>query len=222
MKKRYPIALAALAVGAILPASAQYYNIANQVSNMIQAPLNGSGRYKGFVDVNYTKGLGKMEADFLEFSTTQGYQYNSWFFMGAGLGASIVFSHQDNNVAPGYWDGPEFTGRTSKTSGVMIPLFTDFRFTPMGDSAGLYVDIKLGCSFLVGKDYLRINRGYLTNQEYFYLKPSIGFKIPCNSQNSKQAIDIGVSYQLLTSNYWSGYYSDQTLNGLGVNLGFEW
>lgn len=221
MKKIYALTVAALAASSI-PAAAQYYSIANQVANVLQAPLNGSGRYKGFADISYVKGLGNIEADFLEFSTSQGYQYNSWFYMGVGLGASVVFSHPDNNVDPGYWNQPQWAERPSRTTGVMIPLFTDFRFTPWGNTFGLYIDLRVGCSFLVGKDYLRINRGYLTNQEYFYLRPSLGFKIPVNKENPKQALDFGVTYQLLTSNYWSGYYSDQAINGVGFTLSYEW
>lgn len=221
MKKIYALAVAALASSTI-PVAAQYYSIANQVANVLQAPLNGSGRYKGFADVSYVKGLGNIEADFLEFSTSQGYQYNSWFYMGVGLGASVVFSHPDNTVAPGYWDQPQWAERPSTTTGVMIPLFTDFRFTPWGNTFGLYIDLRVGCSFLVGKDYLRINRGYLTNQEYFYLRPSLGFKIPVNKEKPKQALDFGVTYQLLTSNYWSGYYTDQAINGVGFTLSYEW
>lgn len=222
MKKIYTIGIIAAAAMAVIPAEAQYYSIANQLANVIQAPLNGSGRYKGFADISYLKGLGNVEADFLEFSTSQGYQYNSWFYMGVGLGASVVFSHQDDNVAPGYWQQPEWAMRNSRTTGVMIPLFTDFRFTPWGNSFGLYIDLRVGCSFLVGKDYLRINRGYLTNQEYFYLRPSIGYKIPVNKNNPKQAIDVGATYQLLTSNYWSGYYTNKAVNAVGLTLSYEW
>lgn len=221
MKKIYAIAAAALIA---IPATvnAQYYNIANQVANVLQAPLNGSPRYKGFVEASYIKGLGNTEADFLEITTSQGMQYNSWLYMGVGLGASVVFSHQNKDVEPNYWSQPGYIDRDSRTTGVMIPLFTDFRFTPWGSDTGLYIDIKAGCSFLVGKDYLRINKGFLTNQEYFYLRPSIGMKVPVNPEKPKQAIDFGVSYQLLTSNYWSGYYTDKAVNGLGLSIGYEW
>ncbi len=221
MKKIY--ALAALALLSVPSAvKAQYYNIANQVANVLQAPLNGLARYKGFVDASYVKGLGNTRADFLEFSTSQGVQYNSWFYMGAGLGVSVVFSHPDDNLPSSYWEQPAFLERSSSKTGVMIPLFTDFRFTPWGNQLGLYVDLRLGCSFLVGNDYLRINQGYLTNQEYFYLKPSIGVKIPVSKEHPKQAFDLGLSYQLLASNYWSGYYSNRAISSMGLTASFEW
>lgn len=220
MKKIYALAAAAL-LGGALATRAQYYNIANQVANMIQSPLSGSGRYKGFVEAGYTRGLGDLSADLYEITTTQGYQYNSWFFMGAGLGVQGISSHPSSKMADDYWVQPGWPD-TNRQRGVMIPLFTDFRFTPWGLGTGVYIDLRAGCSFLMGKDYLRIGQGYLTNQEYFYLKPSIGVRVPVNNSNPKQAIDFGISYQLLASNYWCGYNSNTTLNAIGVNIGFEW
>ncbi|MDE5808403.1 MAG: hypothetical protein K2H76_09820, partial [Muribaculaceae bacterium] len=85
MKIKRLIAALGLFVGTYIfsiPASAQYYEIANQLPSLISPALSGSGRYKGFVDAGYTKTLGEYNADFLEFSTSQGYQYNSWFYMG--------------------------------------------------------------------------------------------------------------------------------------------
>lgn len=223
-------------LGALAPvtAKAQYTSIANQVASALQAPLSGSSAYKGFVEASYLKGLGNLEADFLEFTTTQGFQYNSWFYMGVGLGVQVVFTHVSENFPnydqkPGYpwydptpsdWNGPT---RHSRTSGVMIPLYTDFRFTPTGNDTGVYIDLRLGGDFLVGKNDLRVGDGYITNNEYFYLKPSVGTRIRTNQNNPRQALDIGVSYQLLTANYWGGWGTDhRVMNALGVSLGYEW
>lgn len=204
------------------PAWAQYYGIANQIASALQAPLSGSSRYKGFVEASYTRGLGNINADFLEFTTTQGYQYNSWFFMGVGLGAQVVFGNTESRpetlpspTAPGW-------NLSSHTTGVMIPLYTDFRFTPWGRSTGLYLDLRAGASFLIGRDYLNIGQGYINNQEYFYFKPSLGIKVPVSKDHPDQAFDIGLSYQLLTANYWYGYTSSRVLNNLGLSVGFEW
>ncbi len=70
-------------------ASAQYYQIANQIPQMLQPALSGSLNYKGFVDASYVKGIGQRNADFLELTTTQGFQYSSWFFMGVGAGVKL-------------------------------------------------------------------------------------------------------------------------------------
>ena len=49
-------------------------------------------------------------------------------------------------------------------------------------------------------------------------------RIPINSQNPKQAVNVGLTYQLLTSNNNYTYWHDNsvTLNNLGLTVGFEW
>lgn len=222
MKKNLLPLLILIAVG-VPSANAQYYNIINQATGLLQAPLSGSSSYKGFVEASFVKGIGTPEADFTEITTTQGFQYNSWFFMGLGLGVQLVSSHVDKNylVPPQYLDSPQWNHSSTKT-GCMIPLYTDFRFTPWGTDTGVYLDLRAGCSFLIGRNYLAINQGYLTSQEYFYFKPTLGVRVPISLEKPRQAIDFGVSYQLLTSNYWSGYNSNKVLSALGLTIGYEW
>lgn len=206
-----------------LSASAQYYEIANRIPSLIQPALSGSGQYKGFIEAGYSKTLGNYDADFLELSTSQGFQYNSWFYMGVGLGVDVLFSHKNDDWGSD-WENPSYgSDRGSTTTAAMIPLFTDFRFNIGGNSgASFFIDMKVGCSFLLGNKYISIGDGYLTNQEYFYLRPSIGMRIPTNSRNPKQAVDIGINYRLLTSNYWNSWSRNITLNSIGVSLAFEW
>lgn len=202
-----------------LSASAQYYEIANRIPSLIQPALSGSGQYKGFIEAGYSKTLGNYDADFLELSTSQGFQYNSWFYMGVGLGVDVLFSHKNDDWGSD-WENPSYgSDRGSTTTAAMIPLFTDFRFNIGGNSgASFFIDMKVGCSFLLGNKYISIGDGYLTNQEYFYLRPSIGMRIPTNSRNPKQAVDIGINYRLLTSNYWNSWSRNITLNSIGVSL----
>ena len=204
-------------------ASAQYYEIANRIPSLIQPAISGSLRYKGFVDLGYSKTLGNYNADFLEVSTSQGFQYTSWFYMGVGIGADVLFAHKNDNWGDG-WEDPSYgKDHGSMTTAVMLPLFTDFRFNIGGNKgASFFIDLKLGCSFLLSNKYISIGDGYLTNQEYFYLRPSLGIRIPTNSKNPKQAFDLGVSYKLLTSNYWNSRSRDITLNSLGVTVAYEW
>ncbi len=206
-----------------LSASAQYYEIANRIPSLIQPALSGSGQYKGFIEAGYSKTLGNYDADFLELSTSQGFQYNSWFYMGVGLGVDVLFSHKNDDWGSD-WENPSYgSDRGSTTTAAMIPLFTDFRFNIGGNSgASFFIDMKVGCSFLLGNKYISIGDGYLTNQEYFYLRPSIGMRIPTNSRNPKQAVDIGINYRLLTSNYCNSWSRNITLNSIGVSLAFEW
>lgn len=218
---------ALLAVGIItgssVSASAQYSQIANQLPGLISPMLSGSLNYKGYVEASYLKGIGNKNVDFLSFSTSQGFRYSSWFFMGVGLGADVVFTHtNDENKGNGPWADAPNDPNLAKT-GVMIPIFTDFRANIGGmQSTAFFVDLKLGCSFLAGNNYLQVGDGYLTNREYFYLRPSIGVRIPTNPNNKAQAVNIGVDYQLLTANYWSYWTKSTTISALGATLSYEW
>lgn len=218
MKKFYLSLMIAL-VGLLNPFSlgAQYTNIVNQAADLLQTAVMGGSRYKGFVDATYMGGFGNLQADFVGISTTQGYQYNNWFFMGAGIGVDLVYSKTDSGYNEWNYD------RQVRTNGVMIPIFTDFRFN-IGSktSTSFYFDVKAGGSFLIGKNYLAIENGYINGSEYFMLKPSLGLRVPV-SKSGKQAVNIGISYQLLTCNYW--WYNNSnsgTLNSLGGTVSYEW
>lgn len=204
-------------------ASAQFYQIANQIPNLITPALTGGFRYRGFVDVSYTKGVGNRNADYAELSTTQGFQYADWFFMGAGLGIQAVMTNPRNGA--GGWEtlpGDFDHDRDHSKTGCVIPLYTDFRFDiGKPQSTSFYIDLRLGASFLVSDNYLEVGDGFLTNTECFYFKPSVGLRIPLN-ETGKQAVNVGVSYQLVTSNYWYRYSSDVSLSSIGLSVGFQW
>lgn len=214
-----------------ISASAQYYEIANQLPQLIRPALSGSFNYKGFVDVSYMRGIGDCKADFLDVSTSQGFRYADWFYMGVGIGADVLFSSTDDNWGDGWEHGSPDIEHSSTTTAVMLPLFTDFRFTLGGkstmpdgstrSSVGFFIDLRVGCSFLCSDDWIRINNGYLTNQQYFYLRPSVGLRIPVGT-SGKQAFDIGLCYKLLTSNYWASSKESATLSSLGLTVAFEW
>lgn len=89
-------------------------------------PLPG---YKGFVDLGYSVGTGNYRVNRLEFTTSHGYQFSPYFYMGAGAGVS-------------YYHEPEF---------VSFPLFANPRLTIPTDQGFLpFVDLKIG--YTVGED----------------------------------------------------------------------
>lgn len=207
-------------------ANAQLYEIASQLPSLISPALSGSMRYKGFVEASGTAGIGSNRANFAGVSTSQGFLYSSWFFMGLGLGVDAVMSHQDADdpaTYPGDW--PYYYNHGSSSTKVMIPVFTDFRFI-LGNTSkvGAFIDLKLGAAWLLGDSYLRLQHGRLGGATQFYFKPSIGLRIPVNAQNPRQAMNIGLTYQLTTANnnfyYWSA--QDATLSSIGLTIGYEW
>lgn len=226
---------AALVAAVVAPAArAQVWQATSQLSNMLSPILSGSGRYKGLVEVSGYAGVGDAKINHVEISTSQGYQYNSWFYMGAGIGVDIVHTPEsDAPDAPGYyapsdgWNGSYYGRYGYKRTGVMLPVFTDFRFDiPTGSaptSPSVLIDMRLGASWLLGNRYMMTDHGYLSNQTQFYFRPSVGVRIPVSSSSPRQAIGIGVSYLLLTSgnNYWY-YGGSQTLSAFGASVSFEW
>ena len=214
------IMLLSLAAGA----SAQYYQIASQIPSLISPALSGSFSYKGFVEAYGLAGIGNNRANIVGVSTSQGFKYASWFFMGVGIGLDVAMSHDGDTwayegQAPDYWNHP------SSSTKVMVPVFTDFRFD-LGDQKSIraYIDLKLGASWLMGSSYLQLQHGRLGGTTQFYLKPSVGIRIPVSKANPKQAVSIGLTYQMLTSNdnYAWWYRDGVTLSTLGLAVAFEW
>lgn len=215
------------AIGGTSAAHAQYYQTINQATNMISNALQGGFNYRGMIDASYTGGVGRNGCSSLEFSTTQGFKYANWFYMGIGAGVNVMFAGQgdEEHGRPDGWGNGFNSSYNSHDTGVLIPLYTDFRFLLGSEqNVSMYIDMRVGASFLVGKGYLQTPDGYLDNSEGFYFKPTLGVRVPLSSGNSKQAINFGVSYQLITNSYWnwSGYYSGTTVNSLGASVGFEW
>lgn len=224
MKKsiRRALVAAVMIIAGIGSANAQYYELANQLTNLISPALSGSGRYKGYVEASGLAGVSDVRANFVGVSTSQGFQYADWFFMGAGMGVDVAMAKPNIDSAdsnPSDW----YSHSLSKTK-VMMPIFTDFRFN-IGSrkTASFFIDLKLGAAWLLGSSYLQMKGGYLGNSTQFYFRPSMGVRIPVNAANERQAFNIGLTYQLLTSNSNYGWnQGSATLSNLGVTLGFEW
>lgn len=221
------IALVFLAGGTV-SADAQYLQAVNQATDMLSTALRGGLNYRGILDASYTAGVGKNGCGSLEFSTSQGFKYADWFYMGVGAGVNVMFAGDgDDNHADAYrgWGDGFNSNNGIHDTGVLIPLFTDFRFYIGNEQdVAFYIGAKVGASFLIGKNYLRTPDGYLDNSEGFYFKPTVGVRVPLSSRNPKLAMSFGVSYQLITNDYWdwNGYYSGTTVNSLGATVGFEW
>ncbi len=220
--KRFYLFVFALLVLVPVQMSAQYYQIANQLPQLISPALSGSFDYKGFVELSGLAGVGHNRSNIIDLSTTQGFQYTSWFFMGVGAGVDVVMAQQPDGWRPN--PDYDYMSRDNTQTKVMIPLFSDFRFNVnMSSSTSMFIDLKLGAAWLIGSDYLRMADGFMSNETQFYFRPTIGLRIPVSSSNPKQAMNVGISYQLLTSNnnyYWNN--NSLTLNNLGVSVSFEW
>ncbi len=212
------IASAIFLMASAQAASAQYYQLVNQATDMIGTAIRGGANYRGFFDVSYVRGIGNKKANFLEFSTSQGLKYGNIFFMGVGAGVDVMHTEINNNpYAP--------SDHSNTQNAVMIPLFTDFRLN-LGapNSVSFFLDAKVGGGFFISNDYILVGDGYINSSSSFYFKPSIGLRIPVSKINPKLAVNVGGTYQLITNSYWynPGQNNSITLSSLGLNVGFEW
>lgn len=203
-----------IAVAVVAPAKAQYYQMINQGTQMINTALQGGFNYRGFVEGSYLNGIGNNRANFLEITTTQGFMKADWFYMGIGAGVDVVYANY--GVAQS-----QINGQSTTQTGVMIPLFTDFRFNIGSQSStSAFVDVRVGASFLVGRDRLQVGDSYINRNECFYFKPSIGTRIPVDKNNSSHAFNIAASYLLVNTGYWN--YDTINLSAVGITIGYEW
>lgn len=204
-------------------AKAQYYEIANQLPGVISPALSGSMNYKGFIELSGVAGFGDNRANIIGVTTSQGFQYSSWFFMGAGLGVEVAMTNSD--MLSSDVGQARYREHSNSSTKVMIPVFSDFRFN-FGNTGGVsfFADVKLGAIWLIGNSYLRLQEGCMTGDAQFYCKPALGVRIPVSSTNQRHAVNIGVAYELITSDNNYNYWNDNniTLNCLGVSLSFEW
>lgn len=212
--------LATLLLCVATTASAQYVQIANQISDLVRPALSGSLAYRGFVELAGTAGIGTNRANIVGISTSQGFQYASWFYMGAGIGVDIV-STNPKTLSATSESLPDYMRHASASTMAMIPLFSDFRFKIGGDNTtACFIDIKAGAAWLIGNRYLEFTDARMGGGTQFYMRPSIGVRIP---MGQRQAVSVGVAYQLITSNNWYSRFADSaTLNGFGAVVSFEW
>lgn len=201
--------LIALVFAIAFSANAQY-GAGSHIRSMLSPALSGSFSYKGYVEGSYLRGLGDDRFDVAEISTTQGFTYSSWLFMGAGLGIDLMIPSLDNGLKGEY--------------SVMVPIYADFRFNIGNQSrVGLNIDLRLGTAINFNDDFYT-NNGYLLEDECWYIRPSISMRIPLSQENPRKALTIGVTYQLLMSDayYCYNWYDDKLYHNVGATIGFEW
>ena len=129
-----------------------------------KAARNTLKGYKGFIDFGYIADLSDYDANKVEISTSHGYQFNNYFYLGGGVAADF---YTDADL-------------------IAVPIFVDFRanfinkkVTPfadiktgysVGDVEGLYVSTGIGVRFsLKGKKALNLKLEYNYQQyDYYY------------------------------------------------------
>ena len=163
--------------------------------NNRKAARNTLKGYKGFVDAAYIEDVSDYNASKVELSTTHGYQFNNYFFVGAGV-ALNYYTDADIIAAPIY------ANFRANFINKRITPFADVKSGySIGDVEGVYASIGVGVRFsLKGKKALNLALVY-------------------NYQDYDTTVDYSYSY----GNYYHHSSWDETLGlqGVGVRFGFE-
>ena len=130
--------------------------------------FNNSGNesgYKGFIDLGYTIGVGDWGKDRLELSTSHGYQFNPYLYVGAGIAANYYFDAEVIGM-------PIFAHVRGNILNNSISPYIDFRigYSPLKDVQGLYLTPSIGCkikSFNVSVGYVMQKAKYYYSDYYY-------------------------------------------------------
>lgn len=142
--------------------------------------------YRGFVETGYIAGIGDMEENVFEISTSHGYQINSHVFVGAGM---ALFGYLDADVVA----VPLFVNFRADFLDKRFSPFLDFKlgYSATDDVEGAYVAPSFGCriglkrnmALNVGVNYTyQVNNSHSDYSSYYYTDvdadfSGVGFKI---------------------------------------------
>ena len=164
-------------------------------TNDRKAARNTLKGYKGFVDFAYIGDVSDYNASKIELSTTHGYQFNNYFFVGGGV-AFNYYTDADLYAAPIYANF-----RANFINKKVTP-FADVKAGyAVGDIEGAYASIGVGVRFsLKGKKALNLALMY-------------------NFQDYDATTDYSYSYG---GHYYHNSWNDTwELHGVGARFGFE-
>ena len=138
------------------------------VNVSVNAQSNLTNSYKGYVDAGYSIGIGDYEFGRVEINTSHGYQFNPYFFLGAGVGLHFMPSYETSGM-----DIP-LDVRDSK---VAIPVFANIRSHFSKGKFAPFADLKGGT--------------YITNGGGLYIIASVGIRY---ALNDKQGLSLSLGY----------------------------
>ena len=124
--------------------------------------------YRGNVEAGYSVGIGDYDFGRFEINTTHGYQFNPYFFLGAGTGIHFMSSYKTAGMD---------VALDERESKVDIPVFANLRCNILNKKFSPFVDLKGGT--------------FVTNNGGLYLVASVGCRY---SINEKYALNLSVGY----------------------------
>lgn len=178
--------------------------------------------YKGFLEGGYTAGVGKYKLNSIDVFTTHGIAVNPQLFFGIGSGAQILSSTEQSTID---WKNHNKDTYKPKDSGVMIPIYFNFRYCFKSEGITPWFDAKAGVSFLTS-NHLSVGDDYLDNDVSMFISPAIGVRFPLG----KCGLNLGLVYNYTTQRFnyydrvrrvWVERYGI-SLHNLGARISLEW
>lgn len=142
-----------------------------------------TAKFRGFIDLGYSLGVGSPRNDFWLIETSFGYAITPRAYIGAGIGL-----HSFKPVLESY---PQRTDKAEPEANdpswryPFIPLYAEGRYSFKNESQNTpWVSLKVGATFI--------------NHKGFYTSPSLGYHFKSNQYFS---FNVGVGYALHTAHY---------------------
>ena len=147
-------------------------------SNFAYDDLKGvAPGYRGFFDISYTIGVGDVNDNLLELSTSHGYQFNPQIYVGGGIAVHSYLDYKATAV-------PFFANFRYDFFDKKISPFFDFKlgYSFTNDVEGLYVSPTLGARFALTNNLaVNVGLGYtyqgISGKDYddYYSDSSVSF-----------------------------------------------
>ncbi len=200
-KIKYFIVAAALVVCSTSYAQFSNTNVnqRNTRTSLSSKSFDGNGSkagYKGFIEGGYTIGVGDYGEDRFAFTTTHGFQFNPYFFLGVGAGMNYISDDKLLGI-------PIFADiRTNLLNRRVSPILEAKIGYSVLDIEGLYISPSIGCRIAVGKNIA--------------IFVSIGYEM----QRAEFVIS---NYEYLGGGYYShnNYRATENCGGSTFRVGFE-
>jgi hypothetical protein len=178
------------------------YDDYNNYNNKQYSSFPNRG-YKGFIDLGFSYGTKSNVGDYemsgenrLEFSTSHGYFFSPYFFLGLGVGFHFYTGY---NYEGEYYSYDEVA--------VEIPIFAHIRSHFIDKKVSPFVDVKLGYSV------------YDVTGTYF--SPSLGCRFAKGSRSAFW-FSLGYTVQFIDDSYYDSYYeSSARSEAFSIKVGWD-
>lgn len=189
------------------PIAEEYRNSAKRgFYNQVNSPIQIG--YHGFADLAYTIGVGDYTFDRFELSSTHGYQFNPYLFLGGGIGFHFMQKYETPDM-----DIP----LDSRDFMVDVPLYAETRITFINGGISPFISGRGGY--------------YLTHGGGLYLNASVGCRFAV-STNHAINVFVGYSSEKLEFDTFERFNSSSSMDystekrkllteGISIRIGYE-